>query len=114
MPKLVVVNRAGEEKEIEAANGVSVMEAIRDAGFDELLALCGGSALDLVHERVLLEARRLLAYTEMPVARIAGELGFEDAAYFSRLFARKVGLAPAAYRRAAAMGLAGEAAPGRH
>lgn len=42
MPKLVVVNRAGEEKEIEAANGVSVMEAIRDAGFDELLALCGG------------------------------------------------------------------------
>ena len=42
MPKLVVVNRAGEEEEIEAANGVSVMEAIRDAGFDELLALCGG------------------------------------------------------------------------
>ena len=42
MPKLVVVNRAGDEKEIEAANGVSVMEAIRDAGFDELLALCGG------------------------------------------------------------------------
>lgn len=42
MPKLVVVNRAGEEKEIEAGNGVSVMEAIRDAGFDELLALCGG------------------------------------------------------------------------
>lgn len=77
-------------------------------------SVCGGSALDLVHERVLLEARRLLAYTEMPVARIAGELGFEDAAYFSRLFARKVGLAPAAYRRAAAMGLAGEAAPGRH
>jgi len=42
MPKLVVVNRAGEEKEIEAASGVSVMETIRDNGFDELLALCGG------------------------------------------------------------------------
>jgi 2Fe-2S ferredoxin len=42
MPKLVVVNRAGEEKVVEAANGVSVMEAIRDNGFDELLALCGG------------------------------------------------------------------------
>jgi 2Fe-2S ferredoxin len=42
MPKLVVVNRAGVEQEIEAGNGVSVMEAIRDAGFDELLALCGG------------------------------------------------------------------------
>jgi ferredoxin, 2Fe-2S len=42
MPKLVVVNRAGEETEVEASAGVSVMEAIRDNGFDELLALCGG------------------------------------------------------------------------
>jgi 2Fe-2S ferredoxin len=42
MPKLVVVNRAGEANEVDAAAGVSVMEAIRDAGFDELLALCGG------------------------------------------------------------------------
>ncbi|MFM2301546.1 MAG: hypothetical protein RLZZ84_1282 [Pseudomonadota bacterium] len=42
MPKLVVVNRAGEEKTVEAAAGLSVMEALRDNGFDELLALCGG------------------------------------------------------------------------
>ncbi|MBB6123293.1 2Fe-2S iron-sulfur cluster-binding protein [Sphingobium subterraneum] len=42
MPKLVVVNRAGEEKTVDADNGLSVMEAIRDNGFDELLALCGG------------------------------------------------------------------------
>ena len=42
MPKLVVVNRAGEEKTVEADAGLSVMEAIRDNGFDELLALCGG------------------------------------------------------------------------
>jgi 2Fe-2S ferredoxin len=42
MPKLVVVNRAGEEKAVEASAGLSVMEAIRDSGFDELLALCGG------------------------------------------------------------------------
>lgn len=42
MPKLIVVNRAGEESTIEADTGLSVMEAIRDNGFDELLALCGG------------------------------------------------------------------------
>ncbi|MCZ8173355.1 MAG: 2Fe-2S iron-sulfur cluster-binding protein [Novosphingobium sp.] len=42
MPKLVVVNRAGEEQAVEASAGLSVMEAIRDNGFDELLALCGG------------------------------------------------------------------------
>ncbi len=42
MPKLIVVNRAGEETTIEVADGLTVMEAIRDNGFDELLALCGG------------------------------------------------------------------------
>lgn len=42
MPKLIVVNRAGEESTVEADSGLTVMEAIRDNGFDELLALCGG------------------------------------------------------------------------
>jgi len=42
MPKLTVVNRSGEEKSVEVENGLTVMEAIRDNGFDELLALCGG------------------------------------------------------------------------
>mgnify|MGYP003582316808 CR=1 FL=1 len=42
MPKLTVVTREGQETTVEAENGLSVMEVIRDAGFDELLALCGG------------------------------------------------------------------------
>lgn len=42
MPTLTIVNRAGEETTIEVGQGLSVMEAIRDNGFDELLALCGG------------------------------------------------------------------------
>lgn len=42
MPKLIVVNRAGEEQVVEGDAGLSVMEVIRDTGFDELLALCGG------------------------------------------------------------------------
>lgn len=42
MPKLTVVNRAGEETTVDAASGLTVMEAIRDNGLDELLALCGG------------------------------------------------------------------------
>jgi len=42
MPKLIVVNRAGEEQTVEGDAGLSVMEVIRDNGFDELLALCGG------------------------------------------------------------------------
>ena len=42
MPKLIVVNRSGEETAVDGNNGLSVMEVIRDTGFDELLALCGG------------------------------------------------------------------------
>lgn len=42
MPKLTVVNREGAESTIDVAEGLTVMEAIRDNGFDELLALCGG------------------------------------------------------------------------
>ena len=42
MPKLIVVDRSGDETAIHAEEGRSVMEAIRDNGFDELLALCGG------------------------------------------------------------------------
>ena len=42
MPKLIVVTREGEERELEGQSGLSVMENIRDAGIDEILALCGG------------------------------------------------------------------------
>jgi 2Fe-2S ferredoxin len=42
MPKLIVVTREGEEREIIGEAGLSVMEVIRDAGIDEILALCGG------------------------------------------------------------------------
>lgn len=42
MPKLTVTTRSGAQHEIEAQTGLSVMEAIRDHGIDELLALCGG------------------------------------------------------------------------
>ncbi len=42
MPRLTIVNRAGEAHEVAARSGWSVMENIREHGFDELLALCGG------------------------------------------------------------------------
>ena len=42
MPKLIVVTREGTEQTVEGEAGLSVMEVIRDHGFDELLALCGG------------------------------------------------------------------------
>lgn len=43
MPKIVVTTRTGEKYEIDAPLGVTLMEAVRDAGLNEVLALCGGS-----------------------------------------------------------------------
>jgi ferredoxin, 2Fe-2S len=42
MPSLTVVERDGSSRTVDGDVGVSVMEVIRDNGFDELLALCGG------------------------------------------------------------------------
>lgn len=42
MTKITIVNREGEARDIEAEDGLSLMETIRDNSFDELLALCGG------------------------------------------------------------------------
>lgn len=42
MPTMTVTTREGETRTIEANPGLSIMENLRDAGFDELIALCGG------------------------------------------------------------------------
>jgi ferredoxin, 2Fe-2S len=42
MPKLIVVTRDGQEREVNGGDGLSVMEVIRESGIDELLAICGG------------------------------------------------------------------------
>lgn len=61
--------------------------------------IAGKSALQLVHDRVFMEAKRNLVYTAMSVAEIAGILGYTDTAYFSRFFYQKAGMSPIAYRR---------------
>lgn len=70
-------------------------------------AVMGQSALDMLHERLLLEARRLLAFTSAGVRDVALELGFTDPAYFTRFFTRRAGLSPLAYRSALQSGKAG-------
>ena len=57
-------------------------------------------ALELVHERLTREACRRLVYIAAPVASLAGELGFEDPAYFSRFFKRRMGMSPHRWRQA--------------
>ena len=39
---IIIIGRDGSERTIGAAPGLSLMEAIRDAGIDQVMALCGG------------------------------------------------------------------------
>src|SRR5258707_9943947 len=56
----------------------------------------------VLEERLVLEAKRNLTYTNMTVAQIAYYLGFMDPAYFSRFFSKLAGESPAAFRKPAA------------
>ncbi|MFD0964977.1 AraC family transcriptional regulator [Pseudofulvibacter geojedonensis] len=55
------------------------------------------STSDLIHQRVLLEAKRLLTHGEMSIQQIAFELGYNDPSYFTRLFKKKVGVTPSVF-----------------
>ncbi len=61
-------------------------------------AASGDTASHLILNRMVREARRNLAYTNLPVSTIAYALGFEDPAYFSRVYAAATGLSPRAFR----------------
>jgi len=42
MLRLQVTTRSGSERQVEVAGGQSLMEALREQGFDDILAICGG------------------------------------------------------------------------
>lgn len=55
--------------------------------------------IQMIQERIVIEAKRLLFYTDRSVKQITYELGFEDAAYFSNFFKRHTGLSPLDFRK---------------
>ena len=58
----------------------------------------GRPAIKHIHDRLVMEARRLLFHTNNPLKEIAWDLGFSDASYFNRFFKRETGATPAGYR----------------
>ncbi|SKB97188.1 AraC-type DNA-binding protein [Parapedobacter luteus] len=53
---------------------------------------------EIIKSRIVLEAKRLLVHTSMTAKEIAYELGYDDPAYFSRLFLTKTGESPSGFR----------------
>ena len=62
----------------------------------------GKSALNLIHNRILLEAKRHLVYTSMSISIMSYALGFADPAYFTRFFKRNMDMSPMDFRKQAA------------
>jgi len=58
----------------------------------------GQTAAQCVRERVVIEAKRLLAFSDLSVAQVGYEIGFEDPGYFSRVFRKDTGESPQEFR----------------
>lgn len=90
------------------ARPLSVADYAREIGVSapHLTRICrnnlDASPNALVRQRRLLEAKRLLEYTRLPVSEIAHRAGFRDPAFFSRTFKSMTGKAPLVYREDAA------------
>jgi AraC family transcriptional activator of pobA len=89
-----------------AAIGVS-QSRLRNACF----RIAEQSPMQLVHARILLEAKRQLRYTSTSVSEIAYALGFDDPAYFTRFFSQRTGQSPRAFRSSAPRLMSVESTP---
>ena len=61
-------------------------------------AATGETPKGFIDKRVVLEAKRLLAHTDMPIGRVGAAVGFPDAANFSKFFQQHTESTPAAFR----------------
>ena len=60
----------------------------------------GRTVQEWITERRMVQARRLLAATELPIGEVGRRVGFPDAGYFARIFGRMHGISPARWRQA--------------
>lgn len=58
----------------------------------------GKTSSEILYERLIVESKRYLLYSELTVAEISYSIGFDDPAYFSRFFSKRVGQPPGTYR----------------
>lgn len=65
---------------------------------ERVKTVLGESPSKLIHHRLMVEAKRLLAYTDLTSAEIGLTLGFNDSAYFSRFFKREADQTPLQFR----------------
>ncbi|MBL8832856.1 MAG: helix-turn-helix domain-containing protein [Rhodospirillales bacterium] len=103
-PRIDLVRRFIEMVEVNFRSGMSLSDYAQGLGVSvpHLTRVCrqvvDRPAVGIIQDRLMIEARRDLVYTAMPISQIAFRLGFSDPAYFSRFFAIHAGVSPSAYR----------------
>ncbi|MCL4640986.1 MULTISPECIES: helix-turn-helix domain-containing protein [Olivibacter] len=66
---------------------------------DVVKEMTGTNAKTVIDERRVLEAKRLLFWTQLPIREVGWKIGFEDPAYFTRFFKKHTGKLPASFQR---------------
>lgn len=110
---------ANQQQDIRISSHEQFMELLEHHYLDhwtvdqyaEVLGLTGGrlnrlckkysdqKALEVIHDRLITEAKRQLIYTQLSAKEISYKLGFKDPGYFSRFFSRKVGYTPGKFKQ---------------
>ncbi|PTB28602.1 AraC family transcriptional regulator [Paraburkholderia caribensis] len=104
-PELNRFKRFEQLVDQQFAQSHQVAEYARQLGYTEksltraTLSVMDMTAKSFITTRINLEAKRLLAHTDLPINAIAGKLGFEEATNFVKFFKREVHCTPTEFRR---------------
>ncbi len=85
-------------KLLKVSDYAALLHVSRSHLNDELRRHTGLTASDHIHDRLLLEAKRLLVYSPCTISEIAYHLEFRDPSYFGRFFRQRTAITPGEYR----------------
>lgn len=96
LKKLLDQHLVEEKRPSKYASMMNISEVYLN---EAVKAATGLSVGAYIRSRVLIQAKRFLVYTTMTAKEIAYSLGYDDYAYFSRMFRKYVGISPSVYPR---------------
>lgn len=85
-------------KLLKVSDYAALLHVSRSHLNEDLRQHTGRTASDHIHDRLLLEAKRLLVYSSFTVSEIAYQLQFQDPSYFGRFFRQRTGESPGTFR----------------
>lgn len=96
---IAIVEKHISEPEFSVEDLSRALHFSRVTLYKKLLSLTGKAPLDFIRHIRLKRATELLAKSQMTVAEIAYEVGFNDPKYFARYFIKEFGIKPSAYKK---------------